>query len=73
MRHESEKYIVRFPEGMRDRIKVRAAMNRRSMNSEIVLLLERALETNKATGKSLEASPVASDATQSFGEGQSNA
>ena len=35
-----EKYIVRFPEGMRDRIAEAARANGRSMNAEIVARLE---------------------------------
>ena len=36
-----DKYVIRFPRGMRDKIKVEAAKNRRSMNAEIVVHLER--------------------------------
>lgn len=37
----ADKFVVRFSEtGMRDAIKERAAVNRRSMNSEILWLLE---------------------------------
>ncbi|MCZ4270881.1 Arc family DNA-binding protein [Maritalea porphyrae] len=39
----ADQYIVRFPIGMRDDIKMQAKRNRRSMNAEIVTLLERAL------------------------------
>lgn len=35
-----DKYIVRFPEGMRDRIAEEAARSNRSMNAEIVSRLE---------------------------------
>lgn len=35
-----EQYIVRFPDGLRSRIKAAAKANRRSMNSEIILVLE---------------------------------
>lgn len=38
-----DKYIVRFPEGMRDRIAEAAKSNNRSMNAEIVARLERSL------------------------------
>lgn len=37
---DSDKFISRLPVGMRDRIKVAAAINRRSMNSEIILRLQ---------------------------------
>lgn len=37
---ELDKYIVRFPDGMRDRIAEAARGNNRSMNAEIVARLE---------------------------------
>lgn len=40
---DANKYIVRFPDGMREQIKARAADNCRSMNSEIIYLLKRAM------------------------------
>lgn len=49
--HQQERYIVRMPDGMRDRIKEEAERNRRSMNSEIIYQLNRAYsaqETEKA-------------------------
>lgn len=36
-----DKVIVRLPDGMRDRLKATAAQNNRSMNAEIVSMLER--------------------------------
>lgn len=36
----SDQFILRMPDGMRDRIKELAADNRRSMNSEIITMLE---------------------------------
>lgn len=39
---ESDKFIVRLPDGMRDRIKVAADANGRSMNAEIVATLREA-------------------------------
>lgn len=38
-----EQFMLRLPEGMRERIKEEAQINRRSMNAEIVVQLERAL------------------------------
>jgi len=35
-----EKFVVRFPDGMRDAIAERAKRNGRSMNSEIISILE---------------------------------
>lgn len=37
----ADQFPVRLPVGMRDRIKAAAAANHRSMNSEIVTILER--------------------------------
>lgn len=39
-----ERFIVRFPDGMRDRIAEEAKKNNRSMNAEIVARLERSFE-----------------------------
>ncbi|CAN7626001.1 Arc family DNA-binding protein [Aminobacter sp. LjRoot7] len=47
---EADKYIIRFPDGMRERIRERAAANRRSMNAEIVHYLDRALDAQEAKG-----------------------
>lgn len=38
-----DKYVLRLPDGMRDRLKVAAADNGRSMNAEIVARLEASL------------------------------
>lgn len=37
---ESDRFMLRLPDGMRDRIKVAAESNNRSMNAEIVATLE---------------------------------
>lgn len=37
---DSEAFIVRFPDGMRDAIRFLAERNRRSMNSEIIISIE---------------------------------
>ena len=39
-----DQYMLRFPEGLRDRIKTAADLNGRSMNSEIVARLEKSFE-----------------------------
>ena len=39
----AETYIVRMPEGMRERIREEAKRNERSMNAEIIFHLKRAL------------------------------
>lgn len=41
---DSDKYIVRFPDGMRDRIAAEAKAANRSMNAEIVARLEKSLD-----------------------------
>lgn len=41
---------IRIPTGMRDRIRANAEANRRSMNSEIVHYLDRALAAEEAKG-----------------------
>lgn len=43
-----DQYIVRFPDGMRDRLKEEAADNNRSLNSEIVDRLEQSLSAEQA-------------------------
>lgn len=45
---ESDKYIVRFPDGMRDRIAEAAKASGRSMNAEIVSRLERSFAADEA-------------------------
>ena len=45
---EADKYVVRFPDGMRDQIKALAKANRRSMNAEIIVALEARMQA--ATG-----------------------
>lgn len=40
---EGEKFALRLPDGLRGRIKEVAEQNSRSMNSEIVTILERAM------------------------------
>lgn len=44
VRQPADKYIVRFKEGMRSTIKQRAARNNRTMNAEIVFLIEKGME-----------------------------
>ncbi|MDW5814645.1 Arc family DNA-binding protein, partial [Klebsiella pneumoniae] len=44
---EMDRFNVRLPVGMRDAIADRAKRNGRSMNSEIVQILQDALETEK--------------------------
>ena len=46
VRQPADKYIVRFKEGMRSAIKQRATANNRTMNAEILCLLEKGMEIN---------------------------
>ena len=39
----ADRYVIRFPAGWRDAIKVEAAKNRRSMNAEILNAIETAM------------------------------
>lgn len=43
-----DQYMLRFPEGMRDRLKDEAAAKKRSLNAEIIARLEATLEGNLA-------------------------
>lgn len=61
-----DKTLVRFPVGMMPRLKEDAARAHRSMNKQIIFLLERALRSATATtGEGLDNSPpaVAPDST----------
>ncbi|AXO90242.1 Arc family DNA-binding protein [Pseudomonas parafulva] len=48
---DADKFVVRLPDGMRDRIGDAARGNNRSMNSEIITRLERSLTTDGAESK----------------------
>lgn len=43
-----DQYIVRFPDGMRDRLKDEAAKNNRSLNAEIVARLDASFEKGES-------------------------
>lgn len=43
-----DKYVVRFPDGMRERLKLAAEANKRSMNAEIVARLQQTLDEDAA-------------------------
>lgn len=47
--------MLRLPDGMRERIKEIAAQNRRSMNSEVVVMLERVVGKSDQNEKGDEA------------------
>lgn len=40
MHQDADKYVIRFPGRMRDRIKAMAKAHRRSMNAEILLAID---------------------------------
>lgn len=42
-----DSFVVRMPDGMRDMVKGMAAKNRRSMNSELVRLIEIGIERDE--------------------------
>lgn len=44
---ESDKFMLRLPDGMRDRIKKSAQTSRRSMNAEIIDMIEDALSRHE--------------------------
>lgn len=44
----ADKYIVRFPDGMRDQLKGAAKINNRTMNAEIVARLQASMATDGA-------------------------
>ncbi|WP_072339622.1 Arc family DNA-binding protein [Devosia enhydra] len=61
MRQQLDKIMLRLPDGMRDRIRNKAAANRRSMNAEIVHYLDRALVAEEASGALGAATPARRD------------
>lgn len=50
---ESDQFNLRFPDGMRDRLKEEAAMNGRSLNAEIIARLQSTLEKRQITADDL--------------------
>lgn len=53
-----ERFTVRFPDGMRDAIAERAKNNGRSMNSEIIQILEDALASDDRRSRGLDLTGV---------------
>jgi len=39
-----EKFVIRLPNGLREQIKALSEQNRRSMNSEIIMVLEKHIQ-----------------------------
>lgn len=50
---QQDRFIIRLPDGMRDKLAVVAKANGRSMNAEIVSRLEQTLQTDEETEASL--------------------
>lgn len=48
VKQSADKYIVRFPDGMRERISEAAKANSRSMNAEIVARLQASFEPDNS-------------------------
>lgn len=45
----ADKYVLRLPDGMRDKLTKLAKANNRSMNAEIVLILQQAMDARLGT------------------------
>lgn len=50
-RQPLDKIIIRLPDGMRDRIKATAKANNRSMNAEIITMIETVFKIKKSEPK----------------------
>ena len=48
-----EKFVIRLPKGLRNKIKHLSEQNRRSMNSEIIMVLEKHIQNNLTDTESL--------------------
>lgn len=44
----ASQFVLRMPDGLRDRVKELATQNRRSMNAELVLIVERAVKEEES-------------------------
>lgn len=47
---DQDRYIVRFPDGMRDELKELAAKNGRSLNAEIIVRLRESIDIDGPSG-----------------------
>lgn len=61
---KSDKFMVRFPEGLRERLAASARANRRSMNAELIVYLEAALAIEVATPAQPASTPAGIAVTQ---------
>lgn len=60
----ADKFVVRLPDGMRDRIAEVARNQHRSMNSEIIARLENSLQNDTGFGQNINLDPNSSDISQ---------
>lgn len=51
---ESDQFNLRLPEGLRPKLKILAAQNRRSRNSELVYLVERGMKAVAEEGNAVQ-------------------
>lgn len=55
----ADKYVLRMPDGMRDQITSRAKANNRSMNAEIILMLQQAMNLNAGGSSAVDVEALA--------------
>jgi len=57
----ADKFVIRLPDGMRDRLRQRATANRRTMNAEVILYIDRGLAAAENESPAGTAIPPGSD------------
>lgn len=55
----ADKYVLRMPDGMRDKLAALAKANNRSMNAEIIGLLQQAIERRTSTAAEINVNVLA--------------
>lgn len=66
-----EKFVIRLPNGLREQIKALSEQNRRSMNSEIIMVLEKHIQQFiQADAKEFATSEILSDDVKDAAEGR---
>jgi len=55
----ADKYILRMPDGMRDKLAALAKANNRSMNAEMIELLQQAMEARTCTAPGMDVNALA--------------
>lgn len=53
-----EAFSLRIPASLRERVRISAAVNRRSVNAEMLVLLERALPAENKTAEAVGTAPA---------------